>query len=131
MNAIKLNANVTTPTGRKALEEALNTIQKGCRVRTLALEDIDRILERIERELNVPRYKLAGTKVFYTGAEHFPNAYQGRPESTQFTAEHNGRAWRIIQIARDDCPNRLINVAVWASDVTKAAVLDRLSNLII
>lgn len=131
MKAIGLNANISTTTGWKAITDALGTVQKGCRVRTLDPNEIVSILSHVERELRVPMAKLAGTQITYTGARHFPNAYNGRPESTHFLAEHDGRAWHVIRIFRDTCPDRLNNVETHLSDITKEAVLARFHDLCI
>lgn len=129
MKALELNANINTTTGWKVITDALVAVQKGCRVRTLDPNEIVRILGGVERELRVPVAKLAGTRIIYTGAQHFPNAYKGRPESTQFHAVHNGREWRVIRISRDTCPDRLSNIVVWASDLTKEAIGARFHDL--
>lgn len=129
MKVIELNANINTTTGWKAVTDALGTVQKGCRVRSLEPNEIKRILERVGHELHVPWAKLAGTQITYTGAQHFPNAYNGRPESTHFIAEHDGRAWHVIRISRDTCPDRLNNVETRLSDITKEALVARFRGL--
>ena len=36
-------------------------------------------------------------------AQHFANAYNGIPESTQFTMQFDGKHWRLVAVWRDIC----------------------------
>ena len=88
-NENKLNAAIAEAEGRAT-------------VRTIKADDIAWILNKIK----VPKSKLDGTTVHYDGAEHFPNAYKYRPESTHFTAENIKGKWYVTDIYRATCPNR-------------------------
>lgn len=126
MFSIELKKSLATESGRKAISAALEEVQKRCTVRTVTIGDMDRILNRVTDEIGISKKALTGTKVFYSGAERFPNAYKHIPESTHFSAEFNGKAWVILRISRDTCPNRLSNVSTQLSDSAKVAVLERL-----
>ena len=106
------------------LTEALKVAQDRCTARTLTCSDIERILEQATEKLNISKANMKGTRLEYTGAEQFPRAYKYRPESTHFTAEHNGRHWVIIYLDRYTCPNRRDNTSLILSELTRAAILD-------
>lgn len=110
--------------GRQAIEAVLGDVQKKAKTRCISLSDILDILERVERNLDIPKAKLDGVKVHYTGAEHFPNAYRGIPESTHFYAMHNGKRWEITKIERSTCPNNSRCVIITLTEQAKEAVLD-------
>lgn len=93
------------------LADALNDAQKRCSARCLTVEQVEAVLESINSRLDrIAKKAIAGTRIIYTGAEKFPNAYRHIPESTHFTAEHNGRYWAIVAVWRGVCPNRINNV---------------------
>ena len=129
MNRIEMKKSLGTESGRKAISSALDEIQKRCTVRTVTVEDMDRILEEVADRIGISKKALTGTKVYYTGAEKFPNAYRHIPESTHFSAEYNGKAWVVLCVSRDICPNRINNVGTQLSDTAKDAVMERLANM--
>lgn len=107
------------------LADALNDAQKRCTARCLTVEKIDSILESVnDRMTGISKKSMAGTRIIYTGAEKLPNAYKHTPESTHFTAEHNGRYWTIVALWRGVCPNRINNLEVELSDSAKLAILN-------
>lgn len=111
---------------RDEIDAALDEAQHRCTARALTAQRIIDICEHITEKANIPKSALKGTRVYYNGAEKFPSAYRYRPESTHFRAEYDGRAWRLLSIARDTCPNRSTsNVYIAYSDSAKAALLDR------
>lgn len=112
-----------------AVNAALDLVQTRARVRKLTALDIARILARVNCKLDIPKKALKGTCVKYTGAEHFPSAYNGIPESTHFTAEYSGRTWFITSITRDKCPNARTDTHITLSESAKIAVLDGASRL--
>lgn len=114
---------------REKLAAELEKVQNRCTARTLTVREIERILDRAERELAVSKKALTGTTLTYTGAQTFPRAYKYRPESTHFTATFNGRNWVIFEISRDDCPNHHDDTTLQLSDSVKAALLERFSSL--
>lgn len=118
---------LVTPTNVTKLAVALDDVQNRCTARTLTADDIAYILQKAERELGIAKKYLAGCKLMYSGAQRFPNAYNGRPESTHFTAEHNGRNWIVTELRRADCPDREGNASITLTEAAKAALIDRLN----
>ena len=110
------------------LTDALETLQARCTARTITASEVEDILDYATSKLGISKKAMTGTKLVYTGAEHFPNAYKYRPESTHFTAEHNGRFWVITEIARATCPNRADNTHLNLSESAKAALLERFAS---
>lgn len=110
---------------REKIEAALAEAQKRARVRLLDYADMVRILTNVEGIIYVPKKALAGTVVYYDGAQKMPNAYKGIPESTHFKAEHNGREWKIVKIWRGECPNRSDNIKTVLSEAAKEAIIKR------
>ena len=118
---------IVTPANVTKLTAALDEVQHKCSARTLTADELAYILQKAERELGIAKKYLAGCKVTYTGAQRFPNAYHGRPESTHFTAEHNGRYWIVTELCRSDCPDREGNTSIILTESAKAALINRLS----
>lgn len=108
---------------REKLESALSAAQAHCTARTLDCDDIEYKLERVTARLGIAKAAMKGTRLTYTGAQHFPKAYQHTPESTHFTAEHNGRFWVVTSITRAECPNRQDDCSLTLSDSAKEAIL--------
>lgn len=111
-------------TNEMKLAEAIKQAEGRATARTITVDDIKRQLEKIP----VPKAKLDGTKVHYNGAEHFPNAYKYRPESTHFIAENIKGKWYITDIYRDTCPNRETwRMSIKYSEAAKAWLLENAS----
>lgn len=113
---------------KEKLAAELEKLQHRCTARTLTVGGIESILSETERKLGVSKKALTGTVLTYTGAQPFPRAYKYQPESTHFTAEFNGRHWVILEISRDDCPNRDDDTTLQLSDGVKEALLKQFSS---
>ena len=122
MKPIKMTLN--TEAGRQAIEARLGDVQKRTKSRNISVKDIETVLLRVERNLDIPKCKMDGVTVHYTGAQHFPSAYGGIPESTHFYAIHNGKRWEITDIRRNICPNNTRCVVITLTDQAKEAVLE-------
>lgn len=122
MKPIKMTLN--TEAGRQAIESKLEEVQKRTKSRNISVKTIESVLARVERNLDIPKCKLDGVKVHYTGAEHFPGAYKGIPESTHFYAIHNGKRWEVTAIERSICPNNKKSIVITLTDQAKEAVLE-------
>lgn len=122
MKKMKLN----TESGREAIDAKLGEVQHRTSARNISLKQIETILHRVEVNLGIPKYKLDGVTVHFTGAEHFPNAYKYAPESTHFYAVHDGKTWVIEKIERDRCPNNRQSILITLTDQAKAAVLENI-----
>lgn len=78
--------------------------QKSARTRTITAETVIRFLTDYTDRLNIQKSKMKGiTLTADPNAQHFPNAYKYEPESTHFTAEHNGKTWFLTSVYRDTC----------------------------
>ena len=109
------------------LETAIMEAEGRATARKITADQIQYILHDIEE--GIPKAKLHGTKVHYTGAEKFPNAYRYRAESTHWMAENVKGKWYVTNIFRSTCPNRIKNTHVEYSDTAKEAILESMSNL--
>lgn len=105
------------------LTAAIKEAEGRATVRTITAKDIQYVLHEIED--GIAKKKMSGTKVHYTGAQHFPNAYKYRPESTHWVAENVNGKWYVTDIYRDTCPNRSSwNTEIEYSDTAKQAILE-------
>lgn len=123
--AIILNSE----TKMQQLQNELDEIQSRCKTRTISAADVAYILSEVENSLGISKKAMKGVTVLYSGAEKFPNAYKYFPESTHFTAEYSGTAWKIVSINRTTCPNRTKNTEVVLTDEAKNAIIDAHSKL--
>ena len=115
---MKINAENT-----EKLNAAIAEAEGRAKVRTVDAKTIQNILDRVSGV--IPKAKLHGTKVYYDGAEHFPNAYKYRPESTHWTAENIKGKWYVTDIKRATCPNRRTwNTSVVFSEEAKEAIIN-------
>ena len=106
------------------LNEAIKTAEGKATARTVEATQIQYTLHEIEA--GIAKKKMSGTRVHYTGAEHFPNAYKYRPESTHWIAENINGKWYVVDIYRDTCPNRSSwNTEVNYSEAAKQAILEK------
>ena len=112
-------------TNTEKLKAAIKEAEGRATARTVKADDIEYIIGKVSK--GIAKAKLSGTKVYYSGAEHFPNAYKYRPESTHWTAENINGRWYVIDIFRGICPNRINNTMVEYSDAAKAAIIDKAS----
>ena len=93
--------------------------------RTIKASDIQYILHDISE--GIPKAKLHGTKVHYDGAQHFPNAYKYRAESTHWSAENIKGKWYVTSISRGTCPNRIKNTWIEFSEEAKKRIIENAS----
>lgn len=114
-------------TNIEKLQAALDEVQKRCSARTIKAQDIVDVLN----EIKVPKKHLDGTKVYWDGAEKFPNAYKYRPESTHWWAENVKGRWYVLGIDRGTCPNRSSRRGeITFSEAAKAWILEQASAII-
>lgn len=91
-------------TNTEKLENAIKAAEGRATARTVTVRDIKKVLDKVG--VGITKKALHGTKVLYNGAEHFPNAYRYRPESTHWEAEYSHGKWYVTSIHRAECPNR-------------------------
>ncbi len=92
---------IVKPENRARIEAALEAVQGKSRTRTITYDIIANRLQAVEKVYSIPKTALKGVKVSLDPhAQNFPNAYRGRPESTQVEAIYTGTAWKITDIYR-------------------------------
>lgn len=122
---------LNSPAKQLQLQAVLDAVQKRSNARTLTADRIIGILVAVEQELSIPKKYMRGIRVCYTGAQHFPSAYRGTPESTHFVAEYSGTAWRVTAVYRSLCPNRRDSVELQLPEAAQQAILAAHSRLCI
>ncbi|WP_058990014.1 hypothetical protein [Anaerococcus rubeinfantis] len=104
MKEIILNKNENN---WKKLEELLNINQERCRTRTLNLEDIKKLIEKIEKRLNdlgLPKCYRNNLKVHCNPfREEFAQAYKYTPSGTNIDLVYKNNNWRVLNAYRADC----------------------------
>lgn len=96
---------------REKIESVLDQVQHRAKTRTISYEDIYETIERIEQrlELRLLKEDWRGLKFNVDlGAQRFPEAYRGKPMSTQFQVERGSKAWFVTNISRAGC-HRSVN----------------------
>ena len=125
--AIANNSSNRATSGKdKKMKIAITEAEGRATARTITAAKIATILGNI----NVPKNRLNGTKVFYDGGEKLPSAYKWMPESTHFVAENISGKWYVTEIARAKCPNRQTRGRIEYSDAAKAWILENASTII-
>lgn len=113
-------------TNEVKLTEAIKAAEGKATARTITASSIQNILNKVG--VGIAKTKLNGTKVHYTGAEYFPNAYKYVPDSTHWVAENINGKWYVTDIYRATCPNRSTwNTSIEYSDEAKEATLSKVS----
>lgn len=79
----------------------LDEVQKRSYVRNIEYSTIVEYKNEVERKFAIKGKTCAGFKVYIDPfAQRYPNSYKGRPESTQFALEYNGREWFVSEVGR-------------------------------
>lgn len=108
----------------------LDEVQKRCKARTICADGIVQALCFVEDELRISKKSMDGISVeIDLNAQHFPNAYKGIPDSTQFSARFKNGYWRVTDIRRAECraPGRAY--VIHHTDESKAALIERFTYL--
>lgn len=109
------------------IKEVLSNVQKRTSAREISYSTIVDDLASVEQRLGVAKKYLKGVKVNIDHcAQSFAGAYKGTPESTHFTAIHNGRNWVVTSISREACRGATSRYLVELSDVTKNAIISKM-----
>ena len=121
-------AEAALRTACDTIQIAISEAEGKARVRTITPIDIIVRLEQIEERLDIPKSRMKGVTVTVNdSAQKFPSAYKYTPESTYFTAEHNGKNWKLTRIWRDRCTNSVASITL--SDTAKEAIVERATHL--
>lgn len=111
-------------TNTEKLAAAIREAEGRATARTVTVADIINTLDRIK----VPKSKLSGTKVHWSGGQKFPSAYKFRPDSTHWTAENVSGKWYVTNIWRDTCPNvSTYSGIIQYSEAAKEWILEKAS----
>ena len=107
MKEIILNKNQNNWT---KLQELLNTSQERCTARTLEVEDIKKLIEKIEKRLNdlgLPKtYRNGLTVDCNPYQEEFAQAYKYTPEGTYIILAYDKNNWRVLEVYRANCKGK-------------------------
>ena len=109
----------------KRIEEALSVVQKRASAMKIDLYEVYSAINRVEDKLGISKKNMVGVIVDVDYfAQHFPNAYRGTPQSTQFTMERTNSGWVITNIERKRCktPNKGYNITL--TDKAKKAIIE-------
>ena len=88
---------------RARLQAVIDDVQKRTRVRNIDAEDVEKALDKITKHLDISHKALTGTRASVDlFAQHFPNAYDGRPTSTQFAAVYRANNWHVVDVWRGE-----------------------------
>jgi len=121
----------TTIDKQAAIQAELDNVQSRAKTRTISYNDIIDTLKEIDSRLGISKAAKKGVKVLVDyHAQHFPSCYNGRPESTQFRAEFNGKTWALTEIFRGytiQTANKAINITF--TDKAKEAIIQSLENM--
>lgn len=89
------------------LEELLETTQEGCTIRTLEVEDVKKLIEKIESKLNelgLPKTHRNGLAVHCNPfLDNFPQSYKYDAIGTQMGIVYTKNNWRVLSVYRANC----------------------------
>lgn len=108
MKEIILNKNQNNWT---KLQELLNISQERCTTRTLEVEDVKKLIEKIEERLNdlgLPKTYRNGLEVDCNPfKEEYPQAYNYTPCGTKVTLVYKNNNWRVLNAYRANCNGKI------------------------
>lgn len=121
---------IITASNASKIKAEIDAVQKQCRARTIDVADIISYTDLITQRMGVPLAHLEGCEFRVdTHAQHFPNAYRGMPESTQFTLLYKSRKWRLTGVFREQCHNGLMTVWCKLTPEAEMAIVKKYSQL--
>ena len=110
------------------IKREIDAVQKWCRTRTIDVADIIRYTELISRHIRIPKAHLEGCEFEVdVHAQKVPAAYNGTPESTQFTLRYKSRKWRVAGVFRERCHCGSTTVRCKLTPEAKSAIIDKYS----
>lgn len=115
---------VIRESNKEKIEEFITKAEGRARVRTIDYKTIVRDIKCLERELDIPKMHMVGVKAFIDHhAKNFPNAYKGRPMSTQYMIERKSSGWDLRLVERDDVKRESKAFTVVLTDDAKEAII--------
>lgn len=104
MKEIILNKNENN---WKKLEELLNISQERCTTRILEVEDVKKLIEKIENRLTdlglLKTYRNDLKVDCNPYQEEYPQAYKYTPQGTHITLCYKNNNWRVLNAYRTNC----------------------------
>lgn len=93
---------------KQEIKTMLDLVQKGCRVRTMDVDEVEFHVGRIKRILTniFPKKFLHNISIVYAPYQIFASSYNGKPEQTVIEVMFNRRGDEIISIERIDARKR-------------------------
>ena len=117
-------------TNEAKLAEAINKAQKRAKTRTIEAKDVRAAVEKIEKELRIPKKSMVGIQAeIDANAQDFPKAYKYSPESTVVDVERTASGWVVIDIRRDKTHGKYKEILLSLTDDAKAALAERFAVL--
>ena len=114
---------------REKLSAILDDVQKRCSARLITDMDIIKSLLSVEDMLEIPKVAMEYLRVTVdVNSQKFPNAYNGIPESTLFTARYTHGHWTLEKVWRGPTRSPLQAVHIEHTEKSKAALLARFTN---
>ena len=110
------------------LDKAIAAAEGRARERTICSLCVISSLERIERELSIPKIDMEGIKVIVNFChQSFAKAYKYIPYATIFCAEFRHGAWHVTDIYRGYCTR--IFCRIEHTKASRAALINRFSTI--
>lgn len=110
---------------RDKISGAISEVQSKARTRTISVDTITDYCESLANSYRmIPKKSLHGSTFFVDPfAQHFPNAYKGIPESTQFSLLYSHGQFYLIRLVRDRTKSESHTVVANLSEDAQAALL--------
>lgn len=110
---------------KEKIEEFITKAEGKARVRTIDFTTIVKDIEYLERKLAIPKKHMIGIKASIDHhASNFPNAYKGRPMSTQYLIERKSSGWDLRSVDRWDTRKESRAFSVSLTDEAKKAIVN-------
>lgn len=91
---------------KEKINNILQQVQKGARVRTITFEDVQKAGEVINEKWQAPKKHMRHCIVDVSPhAQTFPNCYNGIPMTTTFRLEYKTKGWYLVDVKREKCGN--------------------------
>lgn len=110
---------------RDKISGAIAEVQSKARTRTISADTITDYCDSLADSYGmIPKKALHGSTFSVDPfAQHFPNAYKGIPESTQFSLLYSHGQFYLIRLVRDRTKSESLTVVANLSEDAQAALL--------
>ena len=105
----KINITKLTATGESKLEQKLNEVQARSQVRTINMEDLKSLSDRLNKHLGIPKKYMDKICVeIDLNAQDFPKSYKYTPQSTIVRCMNKKGNWYVCGIERGICKKAML-----------------------